>query len=226
MNSNHAKTSSQLPATYFIQRRTLVAMGLGCTLLAGCGKSAKLSAIPPGKTVLAFGDSVTFGTGAASGEDWPSLLALKTGWKVVNAGLSGDTAENGKSRIQALLTAHNPTLVVIEIGGNDFLRRKPPKRVKEDIREIIQTVSRFGAQTALVSVPELSLLGALAGKPSDSDIFQELASEEGVPLVPHVFSDTLARPELCADKIHPNALGYEYMATGIYTRLQKVGLAR
>ena len=51
------------------------------------------------------------------------------------------------------------------LGGNDFLRRKPSKRVKEDIREIIQTVVRFGAQTALVSVPELSLLGALAGKP-------------------------------------------------------------
>jgi acyl-CoA thioesterase-1 len=80
-------------------------------------------------------------------------------------------------------------------------------------------------KTALVSVPELSLLGVLAGKPSDSGIFEELASEEGVPLVPDVFSDTLARPELRADKIHPNALGYEYMATGIYTRLQKVGLA-
>ena len=225
MNSNDVKTSSQLPAACFIQRRTLLAMGLAMTLLAGCGKSVKLSAIPPGKTVLAFGDSVTFGTGATSGEDWPSLLAQKTGWKVVNAGVSGDTAENGKGRIQALLTAHNPALVIIEIGGNDFLRRKPPKRVKEDIREIIQTVLRFGAQTALVSVPELSLLGALAGRPSDSDIFEQLASEEGVPLVPNVFSDTLARPELCADRIHPNALGYEYMASGIYARLQKVGLA-
>lgn len=225
MNSNDVTTSSQLSGACFIQRRTLVAMGLAATLLAGCGKSAKLSAIPPGKTVLAFGDSVTFGTGAASGEDWPILLAQKTGWKVVNAGVSGDTAENGKGRIQALLTAHNPALVIIEIGGNDFLRRKPPKRVKEDIREIIQTVLRFGAQTALVSVPELSLLGALAGRPSDSDIFEQLASEEGVPLVPNVFSDTLARPELCADKIHPNARGYEYMASGIYARLQKVGLA-
>jgi acyl-CoA hydrolase len=226
MNPNHVKTSSQLPATHSIQRRTLLAMGFAVSLLAGCGKSAKLSAIPPGKTVLAFGDSVTFGTGAASGEDWPSLLALKTGWKVVNAGVSGDTAENGKGRIQALLTAYNPALVVIEIGGNDFLRRKPSKRVKEDIRVIIQTVLRFGAQAALVSVPELSLLGVLAGRPSDSDIYEELAREEGVPFVPDVFSDTLARPELRADKIHPNALGYEYMATGIYTRLQKVGLAR
>lgn len=225
MNSNDVKTYSQLSAACFIQRRTLVAMGLAVTLLAGCGKSVKLSTIPPGKTVLAFGDSVTFGTGAASGEDWPSLLAQKTGWKVVNAGVSGDTAENGKGRIQALLTAHNPALVIIEIGGNDFLRRKPPKRVKEDIREIIQRVLRFGAQTALVSVPELSLLGALAGRPSDSDIFEQLASEEGVPLVPNLFSDTLARPELCADRIHPNALGYEYMASGIYARLQKVGLA-
>ena len=122
MNPSRVKSSSHLPATHLIQRRTLLAMGFGVSLLAGCGKSAKLSAIPPGKTVLAFGDSVTFGTGAASGEDWPSLLALKSGWKVVNAGVSGDTAENGKGRIQALLTAHKPTLVVIEIGGKRVSR--------------------------------------------------------------------------------------------------------
>jgi acyl-CoA thioesterase-1 len=225
MRAERQKPTAPISDTHPLQRRTLLALGLAGSLVVGCGKSTKFVAIPPGATVLAFGDSVTFGVGAATGEDWPSLLASKTGWNVVNAGISGDTAENGKTRIQGLLTEHRPALVVVEIGGNDFLRRKPPVRVKEDVHEIIKAIRSFGAQAALVSVPELSVLGVLANRPSDSPIFEELAKEEGVALVPDVFSETLARPELCADKIHPNALGYQFMASGIHARLQKVGLA-
>ena len=194
--------------------------------LAGCKKAVKLAAIQPGQTVLAFGDSVTFGLGASRGEDWPSLLAQKTGWNVVNAGVSGDTAQNGKNRIQALLNAHRPALVIIEIGGNDFLRRQPSKAVKEDIRLMIKAARQTDAQVALVAVPELSLLGLVAGKPSDSPIYEELADEEKVALIPNVFSETLARPELCADRIHPNALGYQFMAAGMYARLKELGLVK
>ncbi len=61
--------------------------------LAGCGPHPKLQPIPPGTSVLAFGDSVTFGTGARAGQDWPTLLAEKTGWPITNAGVPGDTAE-------------------------------------------------------------------------------------------------------------------------------------
>lgn len=208
-----------------IQRRALIAAVLATTLGVGCGKAAKLSAIQPGQTVLAFGDSVTFGMGASKGEDWPSLLAQKTEWKVVNAGISGDTASNGKTRIQALLDEYHPALVIVEIGGNDFLRRQAPKVVKEDIRSILKAAQQSGAQVALVAVPELSVLGIVAGKPSDSPIYEDLAKEERVSLVPWVFSETLARPELCADRIHPNALGYQHMATGIHARLKEVGLA-
>lgn len=207
-----------------VPRRACIAGFFAVLLLAACGKVARLAAIEPGQTVLAFGDSVTFGTGASPGEDWPSLLAQKTGWKVVNAGISGDTAQNGKSRIQDLLDQHRPALVIIEIGGNDFLRRQPPKAVKEDIRQIVKAVQRAGAQAALVSVPELSVLGIVAGKPSDSPIYEQLAGEERIPVVARVFSETLARPDLCADRIHPNASGYQHMATGIHARLQEFGL--
>jgi len=115
--------------------------------------------------------------------------------------------------------------VILEIGGNDFLRRAAPAAVKEDLRHLIKTSLQAGAQVAVVAVPELSLMGIVAGKPSDSAIYAELADEEKVSLVPDVFSDTLSRPELCADRIHPNALGYQHMATGIFTRLQLLGLA-
>lgn len=194
----------------------------GC--VAACGRDAKLPAIPSGAPVLAFGDSVTFGTGAAPGEDWPTLLGGMSAWRITNAGIPGDTAEAGKERIQSLLDEHQPTLVIIEIGGNDFLRRKSPKSVKENLRQIIRHVRQSGAQAVLVAVPELSLLSLVAKKPSDSPIYSELAGEEKIPLISDVFSDILARPELCADQIHPNAKGYQQMANGIHASLKKIGL--
>lgn len=208
-----------------LQRRVFIAGLLAGVAATGCRKAPKLAALAPGQTVLAFGDSVTFGTGAARGEDWPSLLAQKTGWTVVNAGIPGDTAQNAKGRIQALLDAHRPVLVILEIGGNDFLRRQATQAVKEDIRHLIQTAQRTGAQVVLVAVPALSVLGLVAGRPSDAPLYAELADEEKVALVPKVFSEILAQPALCADRIHPNARGYQTMATGIHARLQDLGLA-
>ena len=67
--------------------------------LAGCGGKPKVAPLPAGSAVLAFGDSVTHGTGAAAGEDYPTRLAAITGWNITNAGIPGDTAENAKGRI-------------------------------------------------------------------------------------------------------------------------------
>lgn len=207
-----------------MKRRDLIGI-LAATVLGACGKKSKLPAIASAKTVLAFGDSVTFGTGAASGEDWPTLLAARTGWQVVNAGVPGDTAEAGKGRLQALLDEHRPALVIVEIGGNDFLRRRSPKAVKDDLRRIVQTARQAGAQVVLVAVPELSLLGVVARRPADSPIYRELGEEEKVPVIDDVFAEILGRPELCADQIHPNALGYQAMATGIHAALKTMGLS-
>ncbi|HOE44070.1 MAG TPA: GDSL-type esterase/lipase family protein [Rhodoferax sp.] len=209
-----------------MQRRNILAGIASLALLGACGKAAKLSAIAPGQVVLAFGDSVTFGTGAAPGEDWPSQLAEQTGWQVINAGIPGDTAQAGKARIQALLDEHHPALVIVEIGGNDFLRRRPPNDVKGDIRTLLKSIKQSGAQVVLVAIPELSLMSIVAGKPSDSPIFKELGKEEGVLIVSDVFSDVLSNPELCADKVHPNAKGYRQMAGGLVARFREIGLIR
>jgi len=202
--------------------RIIILTLLATTLIAACGRELKLTAVPPGETVLAFGDSVTFGTGAAPGEDWPTALALKTGWQVINAGVPGDTAEAGNSRIAALLDQHQPALVIIEIGGNDFLRRRPRQAVKEDLRHLLRTVRQSGAQAVLVAVPELSLLNLVIGK-GDAPLYQELGEEEAVPVIDQVFSEILSQPELRADQIHPNAEGYRRMASGIYDHLKQAG---
>ncbi|ATE61521.1 GDSL-type esterase/lipase family protein [Thauera sinica] len=209
-----------------MDRRRFLASMLLTTLLAACGKRGGFAAVPRGALVLAFGDSVTYGTGAAQGEDWPSLLAGETGWEIVNAGVPGDTAQAGKARIQELLDEHRPALVIVEIGGNDFIRRRSRAEVAEDVRSIIRAVKQAGAQLVLVAVPELSLLGAVAGKPSDAPLYAELARAEGVPLVADVFSGVLGQPALRADRIHPNAAGYRRMASGILEALRELGLAQ
>ena len=148
-----------------------------------------------------------------------------TGWNIRNAGLPGDTAAAGKVRLDSLLAEQVPALVIITIGGNDFLRRRPANEVKEDIRQMIRSSRSAGAQVVLVGVPELSLLAVVAGKPADSAVYAQLARDEGVLLIPDVFSNVLGQPELCADRIHPNAQGYRQMASGILAGLRASGLA-
>ncbi|ENO85233.1 arylesterase [Thauera linaloolentis] len=207
------------------RRRFILALTMAA-LAAACGREPKLPALPDGARVLAFGDSVTYGTGAGEGEDWPALLAASAGWEVVNAGVPGDTALAGQHRLQALLDEFTPALVVVEIGGNDFLRRRSEGEVKEDLRRIVRMARASGAQVVLVGVPVLSLSGAVIGRLSDAPLYAALADEEGVPLVPDVFSEVLSQPDLRADRIHPNAQGYRRMAAGIHARLREIGLAR
>jgi len=194
--------------------------------LVACTRAPKMAGIAKGSVVLAFGDSVTFGTGAQPGEDWPTLLAEKTGWQIVNAGIPGDTALNGKDRITALLVEHRPALVIVEIGGNDFLRRRSQADVKQDIRQIIAASRSSGAAVVLVAVPEFSLFAVAAEKPSDAALYAELGKEEKIPVIAGLFSGVLSQSDLRADTIHPNAKGYRVMAAGLFAELKKIGLYR
>lgn len=206
-------------------RRSLLLWPAALALLSACRQATTGVRVAPGQTVLAFGDSVTYGTGAGPGEDWPSLLAAKTGWQIVNAGVPGDTAQAARSRLAPLLRAHRPALVIVELGGNDFLRRRAHEAVQEDLRAMLQAARAAGAQAVLVSVPELSLLGALSRRLSDADLYADLAREEKVPLVPDVFSDVLSNPALRADHVHPNAAGYREMAMRLHAALVEQGIA-
>jgi acyl-CoA thioesterase-1 len=192
--------------------------------LSACEQSPQFDVLAPGATVLAFGDSITYGLGANSGEDFPTLLAAETGWKVINAGVSGDTAGAARQRIGALLAQHQPQLVIVELGGNDLLRRRPAAAVKQDLRQIIDQSLASGATTVLISVPELSALRLTMGALADAPIYEELAEETGVVLVSELLSDVLSDDDLKADEIHPNARGYKVFTAGLVTRLAAVGL--
>ncbi|ADC72602.1 lipolytic protein G-D-S-L family [Thioalkalivibrio sp. K90mix] len=209
-------------------RRIFLAGGLAglLALLAGCGGSGPgdLEPLPRSATVLAFGDSVTHGTGASRGEDFPARLSEITGWQVVNEGVPGDRADTARTRLGRSLREHDPDLVIIGLGGNDFLRQRAASAVKEDLRALIHEVREHGAQPLLLGVPSASAFAAATGRLRDDGLYGELAREEGVPLIGAVLSDVLSSRDLRADRIHPNAAGYQQMAEQIADGLEELGL--
>ena len=211
---------------------TVLIRRVACSCLAilvvlsacGCAESHRFETLPPGAVVLAFGDSITAGMGAPPGLDYPTRLAAETGWNVVNAGVSGDTAREAGGRLAPLLASHNPALVIVELGGNDFLRQAPARQVRSHLQAIIREARSSGALVALVAVPRISLLRASVGALEDSPIYAELASEESILLIGDVLSDILSDDRLRADEIHPNAQGYEQLALGVKAALSEAGL--
>jgi len=206
------------------RRTTLLILCALCALLVGCDAAPKYAALPPGTSVLVLGDSVTYGTGAAAGEDFPSRLATLSRWEVHNYGVPGDTTAGAKARLAAALDETQPKLVILEIGGNDFLRRRPEAEVKQNIRSMLQTIKQKEITVLLVAVPRFSLMGAAVGSLPDAELYAELAREENVPLVPETFADVLSDPALKSDQIHPNAAGYRQLAEGIAAILVDTGL--
>lgn len=195
--------------------------------LGGCGREPpRQSSLPPGAAVLAIGDSITHGTGAGEGMDYPARLAAITGWSIHNHGIPGDTAAGVDGRIAAALNDTQPVLVLLEIGGNDFLRQTPEAEVKERIRAILKQIRSRGISVALVAVPRFSPLGAVLGRLPDAPLYAELATEENVAVVPDVLADVLSEDELKADAIHPNGPGYQRMAEGVADALTRSGFYR
>ena len=177
--------------------------------LAACGgDKPKYAAIPQGATVLILGDSLSYGTGANTGEDYPSLLAKTTGWHIINEGVPGDTSAGGLARLPDLLEEHQPKLLIVELGGNDLLRQTSPTEITQNLNSILALAKAQGIQTILVAIPAFSPLKATFGNLSDHALYEEIAKQTNTPLITDVFSDVLSDRALKADQIHPNAQGY------------------
>ena len=208
------------------RRRWLAASLLAVALapLTACGrKTPRAQAVPAGATVLALGDSLTSGVGASSDTAYPAVLQQLTGWKVVNGGVSGDTSAQALARLPGLLQQHQPALVIVSIGGNDFLRRQTASDTRARVRQICEQARTSGAQVLLVAVPELSLLAA-AGRLSDHALYEDIADELKIPLHRKGWSAVLADARLRSDQIHANATGYAQFAQGLVETLRDTGL--
>jgi acyl-CoA hydrolase len=208
----------------FSRRHWLAACG-ALALLQACGKKApRARALAPGATVLALGDSLTSGVGAGPQQDYPSVLGQLTGWQVVNGGISGHTTAQALERLPGLLATHRPALVIVSIGGNDFLRRLSADTAKDHIRSICRQSLAAGAQVLLVAVPQPSLMAALGtGSLGDHPLYAQLADELKLPLHAGGWSGVLGDASLRSDQIHANAQGYRRFALELRDAMRRMG---
>lgn len=201
-----------------VRRTVLLFLSLVTALaLAGCGPKAP-NLDSPGRTIVCLGDSITAGVGAAPGAPYPDLLAARLGKEVINAGVSGDTAEQGLARIGDVLAA-DPWLVIVELGGNDFLQQVPPERTEAALRSILRRL--IAARVVPVLVEFRVPFGSKYG-----EIYGRLAKEMKVPVVEDTLHDILLDPALKSDEIHPNAQGYERLAAAVAHEVEPLIKAR
>ena len=184
-------------------------------LLCSCQKTERLFPLAGDAVILAFGDSLTYGTGASKAESYPATLATLTGRKVINAGVPGEVTEEGRARLASVLDETQPALLILCHGGNDFLRRLDRTQAKENLRAMVQSARERGIAVVLVAVPTL---GFGLQVPS---LYEEVASEAGIPLQGDILAEILGDASLKSDPIHPNAAGYKELAIALEKLLRR-----
>ncbi|AVF55121.1 UNVERIFIED_ORG: acyl-CoA thioesterase-1 [Pseudomonas parafulva] len=159
-------------------------------------------------TVLIVGDSISAGFGLDTRYGWASLLQTRLrqeGFddKVVNASISGDTSAGGQARLPALLAAHKPAVVVLELGGNDGLRGQPPAQLRQNLASMVDQSRQAGAKVLLLGM-QLPPNYGVRYTTAFAKVYEELAKEKQVALVPFFLEGVGGVPELMqADGIHP-----------------------
>lgn len=187
-------------------------------MMAGCADEPTLTALQPDDTILAFGDSLTFGKGVNQTDAYPAVLQELSGFTVVNSGVSGETTEEGLSRLPAQLQAHDPALVILFEGGNDILQNMPAANTETHLDVMIGESLNYGAQVVLVGVPEKSLFS------SSAPWYSALAEKHGLPLQDNIVSKLLKQPSMKSDSVHFNEAGYRALAEAIHQLLKDNGV--
>jgi len=184
---------------------------------AACGQRPKLERLPENAVVLAFGDSLTYGTGADEAESYPAQLQTLIGRHVVRAGVPGEVTSQALERLPGALDEYAPRLLLLCIGGNDFLRRLGNAQAERNVRAMVQLAKSRGISVLLIGTPEPGLL------PSPPAFYAAVAKDLGVPYEDGVITEVLKDASLKSDPIHPNARGYRLIAERLAERLKKSG---
>jgi len=186
-------------------------------LLAGCGDRPKLARLASDAVLLAFGDSLTFGTGASEAASYPAQLAALIGRTVVRAGVPGEISASGLERLPATLEGHQPRLLLLCHGGNDFLQRRSKSAAASNVRAMIQLARDKGVGVVLIGTPEPSITV------TPPEFFREIARSFAIPYEGDVLGKVLKDGSLQADQVHPNARGYRIIAEKVAALLKEAG---
>ena len=187
-------------------------------LLAACGASyPKMARLDAGAAVLAFGDSLTFGTGASPAESYPAVLEGLIGRKVIRSGVPGETSAEGLARLPEVLDEEKPALLVLCHGGNDFLRKMSDAEAAGNLRAMIRLARERKVAVVLVATPKP---GFGVTMPL---FYTEIGKEFGIPVEIDILADVLTDKKLKSDLVHPNAEGYRKVAESVAKMLKKAG---
>jgi lysophospholipase L1-like esterase len=196
----------------------LIVVSLTALALAACGGSkTKIDKLERGAVVLAFGDSLTFGTGAGKGESYPAILERRTGLKVVNAGVPGEVSADGLARLPEALDEAQPKLLILCHGGNDFLRKMDDAAAAANVKAMIGLAKSRGIPVVLLATPKPGI------PPSVPAFYGEIAAQMGIAFEDAVMKEVLFDNSLKSDMVHPNGRGYGEIAAALEKLLKKSG---
>lgn len=188
-----------------------------CFLLVGCSQVPQLPVVPADGAILAFGDSLTAGTGATADTSYPAVLSRLTGRRVINAGVPGEVTAAGLARLPELLDREKPALVLLCLGGNDFLQRLDAAKAEENLRTMIRMIRERNISVVLIGVPRLGLGLEVPAW------YERIAKDADIPYEGKVLKRILGERALKSDTVHPNADGYHQMAEALAHLLKKTG---
>jgi lysophospholipase L1-like esterase len=185
--------------------------------ISGCSSESKLPHLGSNDVIVAFGDSITFGTGAEPQDSYPAALEKMINRRVVNAGISGEVTSHGMSRLPEVLEREKPALLLLCEGGNDMLRRLDGEQTAGNLKAMIRLAQSKNVAVILIAVPQPGMLV------SPAPVYNKIAKEMSVPLEEKTLSAILADGSLKSDYIHPNTTGYRRLAEALATLLKKKG---
>ncbi len=165
---------------------------------------------PKGTTIVALGDSLTEGVGASSPEkNYIGILNARLGINIINKGVAGNTTPDALLRLDSDVIALKPDIVIILLGGNDYLKKIPQHETFNNLEVLIKKIQSHGAVVLLLGVR-----GGLLHDKFSSD-FEDLAHRTGSLFVPNVLDGIVGNAKLMSDEVHPNDAGYLKMADKI-----------